>query len=205
MHPIVTPRLIADSGPPIMVVGVMKIYTKTGDDGTTGLLGSGSKRVRKSELRIDCYGIVDELNAFVGWAAVAADASTREALNAVQADLFVIGSHLAVADGAAPPSSLPTLDEAIVARLEMQIDAAVAQLPALRNFVLPGGSELAARLHVARTVCRRAERRLVHFAADRPVTATILTYLNRLSDWLFVQARAANAQAGVADIPWTHK
>jgi len=117
----------------------------------------------------------------------------------------VIGSHLAVADGAAPPSSLPTLDEAIVARLEMQIDAAVAQLPPLRNFVLPGGSELAARLHVARTVRRRAERRLVHFAADRPVTATILTYLNRLSDWLFVQARAANAQAGVADIPWTHK
>src|SRR3989442_5843915 len=87
----------------------MKIYTKTGDDGTTGLLGSGARRVRKSELRIDCYGNVDELNAFVGWATTAAKESTLEALHAVQADLFVIGSHLAVADGAPPPSSLPTL------------------------------------------------------------------------------------------------
>src|SRR5438552_2934080 len=147
--------------------------------------------------------MVDELTAFVGWAAVMAKDPLGEALQAVQADLFVIGSHLAVADGAPPPSSLPTLDDAIVGRLEMQIDAAVAQLPALRNFVLPGGSELAARLHVARTVCRRAERRLVQFAQDRPVPATVITYLNRLSDWLFVQARLANAQAGVPDIPWS--
>jgi cob(I)alamin adenosyltransferase len=182
----------------------MKIYTKTGDDGTTGLLGGS--RVRKSEQRIDCYGNVDELNAFVGWATVAAASGEKElleALRAVQADLFVIGSHLAVADGTPPPSSLPTLDESIIARLEMQIDAAVAQLPALRTFVLPGGSELASRLHIARTICRRAERRLVQFAADRPVSPTILTYLNRLSDWLFVQARHANQQSGVADIPWT--
>ena len=181
----------------------MKIYTKTGDDGTTGLLGGA--RVSKSEGRIDCYGTIDELNATVGWAAVVANSEAKllEALRAVQADLFVIGSHLAVADGTAPPASLPVLEEAIIARLEMQIDAAVAQLPALRTFVLPGGSELSARLHIARTVCRRAERRLVQFAADRPVSATILTYLNRLSDWLFVQARWANQQAGVADIPWT--
>ena len=182
----------------------MKIYTKTGDDGTTGLLGGS--RVRKSEARIDCYGTVDELNAYVGWcAAVASDRDPRDlldALRAVQADLFVIGAHLAVADGAAPPSSLPTLDESIIARLEMQIDAAVAQLPALRTFVLPGGSELASRLHIARTVCRRAERLLVQFAQDRPVSPTILTYLNRLSDWLFVQARFANHRAGVQDIPW---
>jgi cob(I)alamin adenosyltransferase len=186
----------------------MKIYTKTGDDGTTGLLGGGgAHRVRKSEMRIDCYGNVDELNAFVGWAAIAAATNDAmvQALQAVQADLFVIGSHLAVADGAPTPSSLPTLDDAIVGRLEMQIDAAVAQLPALRNFVLPGGSELAARLHIARTVCRRAERRLVQFAQDRPVAPTIVTYLNRLSDWLFVYARLANAQAGVADIPWSAK
>jgi cob(I)alamin adenosyltransferase len=184
----------------------MKIYTKSGDDGTTGLLGSGNRRVRKSDVRVDCYGLVDELNAFIGWSAVATpaeDPSLRDSLRAVQADLFVIGAQLAVADGAPPPSSLPALDESVVARLEMQIDAAVDGLPALRTFVLPGGSELAARLHVARTVCRRAERRLVQFAADRPVAPTILTYLNRLSDWLFVQARAANAAAGVADIPWT--
>jgi cob(I)alamin adenosyltransferase len=200
----------------------MKIYTKTGDDGTTGLLGaagSANSRVRKSEMRIDCYGNVDELCAFVGWAAVEAAArgvasapnesmkqsTILQTLQSVQQDLFVIGSHLAVADGAPPPSSLPVLDDAIVARLEMQIDAAVAQLPPLRNFVLPGGSELAARLHVARTVCRRAERRLVQFAADRPVAPTILTYLNRLSDWLFVHARLANLQAGVADVPWSAK
>src|SRR5436309_2623360 len=180
----------------------MKIYTKTGDDGTTGLLGSGANRVRKSEMRVDVYGMVDELNAFVGWAAVVAEASAAESLRAVQADLFVIGSHLAVADGAPMPSTLPILDDTIVGRLEMQIDAAVAQLPALRTFVLPGGGELAARLHVARTVCRRAERRLVQFALDRPVATTSLTYLNRLSDWLFVQARLANHAAGVADVIW---
>jgi cob(I)alamin adenosyltransferase len=179
----------------------MKIYTKTGDDGTTGLLGGS--RVQKSEARIDCYGNVDELNAFLGWSAVTATGPLLEQLRAIQSDLFVIGSHLAVADGAAPPSSLPMLDESIVSRLEMQIDSAVAQLPALRTFVLPGGSELAARLHIARTVCRRAERRLVRFAQDRPVPATIVTYLNRLSDWLFVQARLANSTSKVADIPWT--
>ena len=85
----------------------------------------------------------------------------------------------------------------------MQIDSATARLPALRNFILPGGSEAGARLHVARTVCRRAERQLVKFAQDRPVAPTIVTYLNRLSDWLFVQARAANHDAGVADVPWS--
>src|SRR5262249_2302893 len=154
-----------------------------GDDGTTGLLGGS--RVRKSETRIDCYGTIDELNALIGWSAVAAQGTLIEALRAVQADLFVIGSHLAGPDGAAPPAALPVLDESIIARLEMQIDAAVDQLPGLRTFVLPGGCELASRLHVARTVCRRAERRLVQFAQDRPVSPTILTYLNRLSDWLF--------------------
>jgi cob(I)alamin adenosyltransferase len=112
---------------------------------------------------------------------------------------------LAVADGTAIPASLPVLDESLISKLEMQIDTAVAQLPPLRNFVLPGGCELAGRLHVARTVCRRAERRVVAFAQDRPVSPVILTYLNRLSDWLFVQARLANHLGGVADIPWTGK
>ena len=179
----------------------MKIYTKTGDDGTTGLLGNGS-RVRKSDDRVDCYGNVDELNAHVGWCATVAQGDALEALRAVQADLFVIGSHLAVADGTPAPASLPVLDDSIIARLEMQIDAAEEQLPALRTFILPGGSELASRLHIARTVCRRAERRLVQFAQDRPVSPMILTYLNRLSDWMFVQARLANHHAGVEDIPW---
>lgn len=181
----------------------VKIYTKTGDDGSTGLLGG--TRVSKSEARIDVYGTVDELNAFIGWAGVTAEAGLLDQLRAIQADLFVIGSHLAVPDGTAPPASLPALDESIVARLEMQIDASVALLPALRSFILPGGSEVAARLHVARTVCRRAERGLVRFSHDRPVSATIVTYLNRLGDWLFVQARLANASSGTQDIPWHPK
>jgi cob(I)alamin adenosyltransferase len=184
----------------------MKIYTKTGDDGNTNLFGGGANaRVSKGDARIDAYGNVDELNGYIGWAAVVAQPALAEQLRNVQSDLFTIGSHLAVADGAPLPAVLPALDESIVARLEMQIDAAVATLPPLRNFILPGGSELAARLHIARTVCRRAERRLVRFAADRPVSPTILTFLNRLSDWLFVQARVANQANGVADVSWSGK
>jgi cob(I)alamin adenosyltransferase len=186
----------------------MKIYTKTGDDGTTGLIGGS--RVRKSDPRLDCYGTIDELNAGLGLAVTAADAEpvTRElteAFRAVQSDLFTIGSHLAVPDESPHKANLPPLDEAMVARLEMQIDAAEAELPPLRNFVLPGGTEASARLHLARTVCRRAERLLVDFALDRPVPPVVVTYLNRLSDWLFVQARLCNHRAGVADIPWSSR
>jgi cob(I)alamin adenosyltransferase len=186
----------------------MKIYTKTGDDGTTGLIGGG--RVRKCDSRIDCYGTVDELNAVIGLAASAEAVNSgagRETelfglLRQVQNDLFVIGSHLATPDESPHRSSLPALDEQMVTRLEMQIDASEAQLPKLRNFILPGGSESAARLHLARTVCRRAERLLVNFSLDRPVPGVVLTYLNRLSDWLFVQARFANHLAGVEDVLW---
>jgi cob(I)alamin adenosyltransferase len=193
----------------------MKIYTKAGDDGKTSLLGSGgAARVGKHDARVDCYGTVDELNASIGWAAVAAGevvavpspgagpATFADLLCEIQNDLFLVGSHLALADGAPAPALLPPLDEAAVSRLEMQIDAAEAELPPLRNFILPGGSELAARLHVTRTVCRRAERRVVQFAQDRPVPRTILTFLNRLSDWLFVHARLANRRAGIEDVPW---
>ena len=182
------------------MITVMKIYTRTGDDGSTGLFGGD--RVRKSDARIDCYGQVDELNASIGWACVVADDEMAARLRQVQNDLFVIGAHLATPEVSKAVASLPPLDDSIVARLEMEIDAAEATLPKLRNFILPGGSEPAARLHVARTVCRRAERRLVDFSLDRPVPAIVLTFLNRLSDWLFVQARAANARAGVEDIPW---
>jgi cob(I)alamin adenosyltransferase len=181
----------------------MKIYTKTGDDGTTGLIGG--QRVRKSDARIDCYGTIDELNAALGLAAVNAHESLAPLIREVQNDLFVIGSHLATPDESPHKASLPTMDDAIVHRLEMQIDAAVSALPPLRNFILPGGTDTAARLHVARTICRRAERLLVAYAEDRPVPPIVVTYLNRLSDWLFVQARQANALAGVADIPWTTK
>src|SRR3954447_18959352 len=179
----------------------MKIYTKTGDDGSTGLIGG--ERIRKSDRRIDCFGTIDELNASLGWASVVATNELVASLRQIQNDLFVIGSHLALPEHDAPKNQwLPTLDESIVTRLEMQIDSAEQKLPALRNFILPGGAELAARLHLARTVCRRAERLLVSFALDRPVPTMTVTYLNRLSDWLFVHARLANSLAGVADVPW---
>jgi cob(I)alamin adenosyltransferase len=178
----------------------MKIYTKTGDDGTTGLIGG--KRVRKSDERIECIGEIDELNASIGLAAVSAPEDITERLHVVQNELFVIGSHLAVPEATAVPSYLPPIEEAMVGRLEMEIDAAEAELTPLKNFILPGGCETAARLHLARCVCRRAERFLIAFSEDRPVVPVILTYLNRLSDWLFVQARWANKVAGVADVPW---
>lgn len=181
----------------------MKIYTKTGDDGTTGLIGGA--RVNKSDLRIECYGTVDELNAAVGWAAVACDASIRVMLEKVQHELFNIGSHLAMPDnasGAPANQPLPPLDEAMIARLESEIDAADGMLQPLRQFILPGGSEAASRLHLVRTICRRAERLAVGLAKDHAVPAVIVTYLNRLSDWLFVQARLANQQAGVGDVAW---
>ena len=185
----------------------MKIYTKTGDDGTTGLVGGS--RVNKSDRRLDCYGSVDELNACLGLAAVEGTPPDWPPLGGmlreIQNDLFVIGSHLATPDESPHKASLPPLDEAMVTRLEMQIDAAEAELPPLRNFILPGGTEAAARLHLARTVCRRAERQLVAYAGDRPMPAVVLTYLNRLSDWLFVHARRANHFAGVADVLWSSR
>src|SRR5215212_7334351 len=182
----------------------MKIYTKTGDDGTTGLIGGA--RVRKSDLRIECYGTVDELNAAIGWAAVVCDESIGVLLQRIQHELFNIGSHLAMPDAVAnAPAAipLPPLDEAMIARLEAEIDSAQEMLQPLTQFILPGGSEAAARLHLVRTICRRAERLAVELARDHSVPAVIVTYLNRLSDWLFVQARLANQQAGLGDIAWT--
>jgi cob(I)alamin adenosyltransferase len=182
----------------------MKIYTKTGDDGSTGLIGGS--RIRKSDLRIECYGTVDELSAAIGLAGVVARQSAREIeglLQQVQNDLFVAGSWLATPEDSPLRNSLPALEESIIARLEMQIDSAAAILPALRNFILPGGTELAARLHLARTICRRAERQIVSFAMDRPISPILLTYFNRLSDWLFVHARRANQIANVPDILWS--
>jgi len=178
----------------------MKIYTKTGDDGTTGLVGG--TRVAKSDPRIECYGTVDELNAAIGLAAVAAQPPLVGQLRQVQADLFTIGSHLATPQDSPQRKSLPQLDDSIITRLEHQIDATTAQLPPLRNFILPGGSELAARLHLARTICRRAERLVVALPSE-PAVAFTVCYLNRLSDWLFTEARRANDLARIPDVIWT--
>ncbi|MFI5381167.1 MAG: cob(I)yrinic acid a,c-diamide adenosyltransferase [Tepidisphaerales bacterium] len=178
----------------------MKLYTRTGDDGTTGIFGG--ERTRKSDPRLDCCGTVDELNAQIGLAAAVAGPTLLNDLRMVQNELFVVGAQLATPSESPATQHLPALDEASVGRLEMQIDAAEAQLVPLRDFILPGGCELAARLHVARTVCRRAERLAVGFALDRPIHPLIVPYLNRLGDWLFAMARLANHLAGVEDIEW---
>ncbi|MEM1011718.1 MAG: cob(I)yrinic acid a,c-diamide adenosyltransferase [Planctomycetota bacterium] len=178
----------------------MKLYTRTGDDGTTGLIGGG--RVGKDDLRLDAYGTVDELNALLGLAA--STGGDLPLIAQVQSDLFAIGSHLAAPGGGTDNIKLPALPDA--ARLESEIDGFDEKLPALKTFILPGGSELASRLHVARCVCRRAERACVALARHDAVAGVpdeVVTYLNRLSDWLFARARLANHDAGVADVPWT--
>jgi cob(I)alamin adenosyltransferase len=179
-----------------------RIYTKTGDRGETGLFGGG--RVPKSHPRVEAYGAVDELNAVLGWVrATIRDASIRDGLPQLQADLFAIGAHLAtdVPAGRTAPQ-LPPLPDARIPEIERWIDRAEAGLPALRTFILPGGSPGGAALHIARTVCRRAERRVVELAAGSDVADSIIIYLNRLSDLLFTLARAENRHAGEAEQPW---
>lgn len=181
----------------------MRLYTRTGDDGTTGLIGGS--RTAKDDLQIDTYGTVDELNAVLGVVRASAEAWLAAMLEPVQDELFIVGSHLALAAGQDPREwKLPMLEKAMTARLEQQIDAAEHELPKLRQFILPGGTPLAANLHVARTVCRRAERLMVTFARTRAFDPLVVEYLNRLSDWLFAHARLVNHRSGVADVPWTH-
>lgn len=182
----------------------MKIYTKTGDDGTTGLFGGG--RVKKASLRVETYGTLDEANAAIGKARIAlagtAAADLDAVLEPIQSELFTLGSELACVPGKEGSLKLALVDAAAAERLERAIDAAEEGLPPLRNFVLPGGSAAAAELHVARCVVRRAERLLVGLAEGEPVRTETVVYLNRLSDLLFTLARAANHRLGVADVPW---
>ncbi len=179
----------------------MKIYTKTGDGGDTGLFGG--PRVPKDDGRVEAYGTVDELNAALGVArARGGDPEIVRHLAAVQDELFTIGSELATPPGAKARSVLPSVDPAWTAALEGAIDAFEAELAPLRSFVLPGGAPLAADLHLARAVCRRAERRVISLHHASPVHAEVLAFLNRLSDFLFVAARLANHRAGTPEIPW---
>jgi len=178
-----------------------KIYTKTGDAGETGLFGGG--RVAKDDLRIEACGAVDELNAALGVArARGADPELAALLAPAQEALFTVGSELATPEGARARAAVPPIDPAWVAALEGAIDRLEAELPPLRHFVLPGGSGAAADLHLARAVCRRAERRVVALHHRQPVAPGALALLNRLSDFLFVAARAANHRAGAAEILW---
>jgi cob(I)alamin adenosyltransferase len=176
----------------------MKIYTKTGDAGETGLFGGG--RVPKDDPRVCAYGDVDETNAAIGFAAsLEPNGFESEALQAIQRDLFAIGAELATPDASKRRASLQA-DR--VSALEQVIDTYESALPALKNFILPGGTPKAAALHLARTTCRRAERSVVALARDEPINATIIHYLNRLSDLLFMLARGVNQQAGRPDITW---
>ena len=163
---------------------------------------SSAARVRKDDARVDAYGEVDELNAWLGLARVGLAESTLDApLIQIQQDLFALGAQLAdPAEKIAKRVAKATLGEADVARLEQLIDRLDAQLPPLRRFILPGGGAAGAALHVARTICRRAERRLV--SLEPAVDPVLLRYVNRLSDLLFVIARAANQRAGLSEIEW---
>lgn len=184
------------------MVVLNKIYTKTGDAGETAL-GNGA-RVAKHAMRVSAYGTVDELNAFVGVARLAANADVETGLSRIQNDLFDLGADLCRpdmeqdADAEYPPLRMA---DAQVRRLEDEIDLMNAQLEPLRSFILPGGSDLSAHLHVCRTVARRAERLSVELATMESINPAAVKYLNRLSDWFFVAARIAN-NGGKDDVLW---
>jgi cob(I)alamin adenosyltransferase len=178
----------------------MKIYTKTGDAGETGLYGGA--RVPKDDPRVEAYGTVDELNAALGVAASEAPDELRTILNGLQTDLLVMGAELACLPEKTDKLGLALLDLNDAARLERIIDQVEETLAPLTNFILPGGTVTAARLHQARTICRRAERAVLASRRSTAVRSEIVVVLNRMSDLLFVLARRANAIDGIADIPW---
>ncbi|GAC1432922.1 MAG: cob(I)yrinic acid a,c-diamide adenosyltransferase [Chloroflexota bacterium] len=185
----------------------MRIYTGTGDDGTTGLFGGG--RVSKDDLRVEAYGTVDELNSILGLAAAslpdADEAGLRTLLYRLQGELLDLGAELATLPEnreRAAGRRVPRVTPAKITALEEEIDRRWEPLPPLRTFILPGGTSPAAFLHLARTVARRAERCTIRLSRQSEVGPLVLVYLNRLSDLLFALARAANAMVGVADVPW---
>ncbi|MEM6961952.1 MAG: cob(I)yrinic acid a,c-diamide adenosyltransferase [Myxococcota bacterium] len=180
----------------------MKIYTKTGDDGTTGLFGGG--RVSKTALRVAAYGDVDELNAHLGL--ISSDEALSKELvgwvTEIQSELFGLGAEIATPTDHQEKIAALRLTPDCVTRLEEIVDVCEQELEPLRNFILPSGTSLSAKFHLARTVCRRAERSVVLLHGQETVSSVILRYLNRLSDLLFVLARVANHRAGVPDVPW---
>ena len=181
----------------------MKIYTKTGDAGDTGLFGGG--RVHKDDPRVEAYGDVDELNAVLGMVrAVEQMPRIDEVLVPVQRDLFAIGALLATPDRDKMASHLEKarIDDERIAELEQAIDDAESELEPLRAFIVPGGTPKAAALHVARTVCRRAERHVVRLQHEVELPELTVIYLNRLSDLLFTLARLANHRAGAGEVTW---
>ena len=177
----------------------MKIYTKVGDSGTTSLIG-GTK-VSKSHLRIEAYGTVDELNSYVGLCKdLLADEKSKKILQEIQDRLFTIGSSLACDPAKEPKMKLPDLREEDVTLLEKEMDKMNLAIPPMKNFILPGGHPALSHLHIARCICRRAERCCVRL--EQEAEPIIIKYLNRLSDYLFVLSRYAGHQMNVEEIPW---
>jgi cob(I)alamin adenosyltransferase len=180
----------------------MKIYTRKGDAGETSIWAG--RRLRKDQARVEAIGSVDECNAAVGLAlAIGLPGHVAETLAGVQACLLTVGSELMAPQQSGSGSTVPRVAAGDVTALEAAIDSLEAGLPELRNFILPGGTVSAAQLHFARTVCRRAERRVTTLRAAEDVAPTVCAYLNRLSDLLFVAARAVNNAAGVPDVTWS--
>lgn len=178
----------------------MKIYTKTGDQGTTALFGG--KRISKADLRIDTYGTVDELNSWIGLVRdQSVNEKRKEFLISIQDRLFVIGSILATEPGNTKVK-IPALKQEDIASLEKEIDNMDAALPPMRSFILPGGHQSVSFCHIARTVCRRAERLTVDLHAHEPGEIQVIQYLNRLSDYLFVLARKMASEINIFDTPW---
>ena len=181
-----------------------KIYTRTGDDGTTSLVGR--QRVPKDSIRVNAYGAVDELNSHIGVAiASGADAELTRELQRIQNELFHLGSELATLEEDKRVMQLPHIEQKHIDALEALIDRMTEQLGALENFILPGGSLAAAQLHVARCVARRAERDAIALGRSEPIGAYVVKYLNRLSDALFVMARYENHVRGVEDVYWNSR
>lgn len=180
---------------------ITKVYTRTGDDGTTAL--GGGQRVAKDALRIEAYGTVDELNSAIGVAlASGVNHTLAQALPAIQNELFHLGSDLCILEEDKATMPVPQIEERHVLALESLMDRLSEELSPLENFILPGGTPGAAHLHVARTVCRRAERLLVALARQEKVGPSTVKYLNRLSDALFVMARHENKRHDVPDVLW---
>ncbi len=178
----------------------MKVYTRTGDAGTTGILGG--TRLPKNHIRIEAYGTIDELNSHIGMLRdYDACANYRAELVAIQEDLFVIGSHLA-SDPEKNRMELPKFNEDRISQLEFAMDTLDAQLPEMRNFILPGGHHAVSQCHITRCVCRRAERATIALVQSSFVNDAIIRYLNRLSDYFFVLARKLGHDLKITETPW---
>ena len=179
----------------------MKIYTKTGDTGETGLIGG--KRIAKNSPRIKAYGAVDELNAFIGLTLLEIqDTDVKNLLKKIQSQLFIIGADLATPDEDSKKNNISRVNSELYLEAEIAIDNFEGKLQELKNFIIPGGSKSAAHLHICRTICRRAERKVVELKETVNTVENILIYLNRLSDLFFVLARYENLVSGIPDAIW---